>query len=102
MFEARENHSIALYQNEIVFAVGGVCNGKVLRSCEGLLIEQKDWKQYSCMTVARESPGLCIIGNYLYAFGGLSAQGTLLNSIERLNLEFDMWSYTKMTLPLPL
>lgn len=102
MYGQRERHSKLLYQNEIVFSVGGVKDGKALKSCEGFVLAKKDWKRYSDMTVARVSPGLCVLGSYLYAFGGTSAQQGNLVTVERLSTEFDMWSYVKMTLPVPL
>ena len=61
MYQKREAHAMAVYQQEIVFVVGGVCDKQQpLRSCEGFLTSKRDWKKYGSMAVAREAPGLCV------------------------------------------
>ena len=101
MITARHSHSLVAYQQEIVFAVGGISKSMTLKSCEAFVTSKRGWKEFSPMRFTRESPGLLVQGDYLYVFGGRSGS-VFLDTVERLRIEFDVWSSLNIKLPIGL
>lgn len=64
--------------------------------------EKRDWRKFNDLTTGRVGAGACVLGAYLYVFGGMSQDGSLLTSIEKLSTDLDMWSFLKVILPVPL
>ena len=54
------------------------------------------------MNTERINPGCCTFGNqYVYVFGGRSAdaKADFYDSIERFNVDLNLWGYFKINLP---
>ena len=68
------------------------------------LVEGGGWTQtIPSMSTRRFNPGVLLLKNYLFVFGGLGEdKETLLDSLEVLNIEENQWSSGRGLLPQPL
>jgi N-acetylneuraminic acid mutarotase len=61
------------------------------------------WEYVADMNIARINPGACSAGSsYIYAFGGRSQGEEFYDTIERYNVELNLWSVLRVTLPVAL
>ncbi len=55
------------------------------------------------MNTKRINPGACALGDtYIYVFGGRSEKNGLFDSIERYNIELNLWNMLQIRLPTQL
>lgn len=81
----RSEQSLA-FAKDYVFAVGG-CNKKVAqKTVERYSTKADMWMTLAELNVARISPSVIVIQDYLYVFGGKTDVG-FTTQIERLNLK---------------
>ena len=68
------------------------------------LVEEEKWTQtIPPMSTRRFRPGVLLLKNYLFVFGGLGEdEETVLDSFEVLNVEKNQWSSGRGLLPQPL
>ena len=65
-------------------------------------MEGRVWREHSSMNVERINPGCCTFEKqYVYVFGGRSAdaRSDFFDSIERFNVDLNLWSFFKIRLP---
>lgn len=61
------------------------------------------WETVADMNIARINPGACSVGaSYVYIFGGRSQGEEFYDTIERYNVELNLWSVLRVTLPVSL
>ena len=77
--------------NEVLFAVGGWCNGDAINMVEKYNAKTNKWKQVACMNKRRCGVGIAVLNNFLFAVGGHDG-GSYLNSMERYDPVTDIWS----------
>lgn len=80
-----------LKSHEVLFAVGGWCNGDAISMVERYDIFSNEWKVVSNMNKRRCGVGIAIHNNFLYAIGGHDGN-SYLNSVERYDPVTDHWS----------
>ena len=68
------------------------------------LVEEEKWTQtIPPMSTRRVRPGVLLLKNFLFVFGGLGEdKETLLDSVEVLNVEANQWNSGRRLLPQPL
>ncbi len=77
--------------NEVLYAVGGWCNGDAINMVEKYNVQTNEWRQVTCMNKRRCGVGIAVLNNFLYAIGGHDG-GSYLNSVERYDPITDVWS----------
>lgn len=73
-----------------------------LKSVECYSVDKQEWKQLASMNVERINPGCCVVDHqHVYVFGGRSADphADFFETIERLNVDLNLWSFLKVKLP---
>jgi hypothetical protein len=101
MYTAREYHAVVTHHN-LTYAIGGFDGTKALQACEAYDSKTGEWHKYAQMITGRISPGACLIDDVLYVFGGKTVDSKYLSTVERLNLELNMWGIAMISLPMPL
>lgn len=106
MFVPRQYFGVTTNNDySLVYVIGGY-NEKMLslNKVEVFSTESQDWKQLAPMNMSRVNPGVCTLANYVYVFGGRThvENDDFLCSIERLNIDLNLWNYVKIKLPTPL
>ena len=98
------NEAIAIHNNLVL--IGGVelSTGKSTNMVSTWLVEEEKWTQtIPPMSTKRNRPGVLLLKNYLFVFGGRGEDDkTLLDSFEVLNIEENQWSSGRGLLPQPL
>ena len=79
--------------SDILFAVGGWCNGDAINMVEKYNIKTNEWKQVASMNKRRCGVGIAVLNNFLFAIGGHDGS-SYLNSVERYDPVTDVWSCT--------
>ena len=86
--------------------IGGVesSTAKTTNMASKWLVEEEKWTQtIPPMSTRRLRPGVLLLKNYLFVFGGRGEdKETLLDSFEVLNVEENQWSIGRGLLPQPL
>ena len=77
--------------NEVLFAVGGWCNGDAINMVEHYNVLTDEWKQVANMNKKRCGVGVAVLNNFIYAIGGHDGN-SYLNSVERYDPRTDYWS----------
>ena len=78
----KAKHSMIGYDDKI-YSIGGINNNK----CEYYDIKEMKWEKLPNLIVSdRQNPLLYIYNNFLYVFGGVSKENSVLSTIERINL----------------
>ena len=99
------SEAIAINNNNLVL-IGGreSSTGKITNMVSTWLVEEEKWTQtIPSMSTRRFRPGVLLLKNYLFVFGGRGEDGeTALNSFEVLNIEENQWSSGRGLLPQPL
>ena len=103
---APQFNSEAIAINNNLVLIGGVesSTGKTTNMVSTWLVEEEKWTQtIPPMSTRRFRPGVLLLKNYLFVFGGLGeGDKTLLDSFEVLNVEENQWSSGRGLLPQPL
>ena len=103
---APQYSSEAIATNSNLVLIGGLesSTGKITNIVSTWLVEEEKWTQtIPPMGTKRFRPGVLLLKNYLFVFGGLGEdEETLLNSFEVLNVEENQWSSGRGLLPQPL
>ena len=98
--------SAAIAINNNLVLIGGVetSTGKNTNMVSTWLVEEEKWTQtIPPMSTRRFRPGVLLLKNYLFVFGGEGEDNkTLLDSFEVLNIEENQWSSGRGLLPQPL
>ncbi|KAK5971125.1 Ring canal kelch protein variant 1 [Trichostrongylus colubriformis] len=78
--------------SEVLYVVGGVCNGDAVDSVERLDPGEPNpsWQRVASMTKRRGGHGVAVLDNLLYAVGGRNKE--ILSSIERYDPATNEWS----------
>ena len=103
---APQYNSEAIAINNHLVLIGGVesSTGKITNMVSTWLVEEEKWTQtIPPMSTRRFRPGVLLLKNYLFVFGGRGEDNkTLLDSFEVLNIEENQWSSGHGLLPQPL
>jgi Kelch motif len=91
-------------RNEVnyqAYCVGGYSIKEgALAHVERFSLDTKEWSEIAPMSIKRISPGACSIGEtHIYVFGGRSEGDEFFDSIERYNVELDLWNMLTVKLP---
>ena len=66
-------------------------------------IANKEWIEIESINEARINFGIvCINEKFLYIFGGVDPKSKLMNSIERYNIDMNVWNIMRFKLPDPI
>ncbi|CDW76204.1 kelch motif family protein [Stylonychia lemnae] len=85
-----------------IYCIGGfsVSKGSALDNVERYSIDKKEWEQVASLNNRRINCGACMIGtNHIFVFGGRNESDVFYNSVERLNIELNLWNLLKIQLP---
>ena len=92
--------------NNNLVLIGGydTSTGKSTNMVSTWLVEEEKWTQtIPPMSTRRYRPGILLLKNYLFVFGGRGEDSkTLLDSFEVLDIEENQWSSGRGVLPQPL
>ena len=59
-------------------------------------LEKKEWEIIANLNSKRINCGSCIIGmNHVFVFGGRN-EGTFYDTVERFNIELNLWNMLKI------
>jgi N-acetylneuraminic acid mutarotase len=100
MIDPRTSHC-AIYANGSIWAIGGQCDDKVLRSCERYNLVLNKWRKIGDMTTARSCATGTAFNQEIYIFGGKTTSNRYMNTIECLNLATLNWKECRVKLPMP-
>jgi len=99
MISPRQYFGIALNENYVYAIAGYNSEEGIISKCERLYIQSRKWEAIESINVGRiNTAAIKITENYVYCFGGQSAEG-FLNSIERYNVDLNVWSLLEVSLP---
>ena len=95
---------IAINNNLVLIGGGESSTGKTTNMVSTWLVGEEKWTQtIPPMSTRRYRPGVLLLKNYLFVFGGVGEDDmTLLDSFEVLNVEENQWSSGRGLLPQPL
>jgi N-acetylneuraminic acid mutarotase len=82
--------------------VGGytVKEGRAMKEAERFSYQTQRWERLAEMKIARINPGVCSTSNnYIYVFGGRSLGEEFYDTIERFNIELNLWSILRVKMP---
>jgi N-acetylneuraminic acid mutarotase len=94
--------------NCIIMVMGGLHREEsetfTLRSCEAYNPESDSWMSIQDMNGPRSNASACQMDGYcVYIFGGFTENQTqMLNTIEKYNINLDVWLQLDIILPSPL
>ena len=96
--------AIAINNNLVLIGGRESSTGKTTNMVSTWLVEEEKGTQtIPPMSTRRARPGVLLLKNYLFVFGGLGEDDkTLLDSFEVLNVEENQWSSGRGLLPQPL
>ncbi len=88
------------YDNEFAYVIGGFNHEKgLVNSVEKFSFKARKWVLSESINHARINAAACKCGNkYIYLFGGLDKKD-FLDSIERYNLQLEIWTVIKAKMP---
>lgn len=103
MYKSRQFFSM-VYESKHnqVYCIGGFSIGKAaaLDNVERYSIDKKEWEQVASLNNRRINCGACTIGsNHIFVFGGRNESDTFYDTVERLNIELNLWNLLKIKLP---
>ena len=98
------SEAIAINNNLVLIGGKELSTGKRTNMVSTWLVEEEKWTQtIPPMSTRRGRPGVLLLKNYLFVFGGHGEDGkTPLDSFEVLNVEENQWSSGRGLLPQPL
>ena len=98
------SEAIAINNNLVLIGGKEPSTGKITNLVSTWLVEEEKWTQtIPPMSMRRLRPGVLLLKNYLFVFGGQGeGDKTLLDSFEVLNIEENQWSSGRGLLPQPL
>jgi N-acetylneuraminic acid mutarotase len=85
-----------------VYSIGGfsISKGMALDSVERYSLDKKEWELVANLNNRRINCGACVIGkNHVFVFGGRNESDTFYDTVERLNIELNLWNLLKIKLP---
>ncbi|KAK5976444.1 Kelch protein 20, partial [Trichostrongylus colubriformis] len=93
MQELRTRPRNPVKYDEVLYVVGGSCNGAALDSVERLVPGEPNpsWQPVASITKKRGRLGVAVLDNLLYAVGGMG-EGGILSSAERYDPATNEWS----------
>lgn len=88
------------YENEFAYVIGGFNHEKgLINSVEKFSFKARKWVLAEPINHARINASATKCGNkYIYLFGGLDKKD-FLDTIERFNLQLDIWTVLKIRMP---
>ena len=98
------SEAIAINNNLVLIGGRESSTRKITNMVSTWLVEEEKWTQtIPPMSTRRFRPGVLLLKNYLFVFGGRGEDSkTLLDSFEVLNIEENQWSSGRGLLPQPL
>ena len=89
------------FSNQYVYCIGGFNTRKgALDLVERYSLEKKEWDQVANLNSRRINCGACAIGkNHIFVFGGRSESDVFYETVERFNIELNLWNLLKIQLP---
>ena len=99
-----KSEAIAISNNLVLIGGREPSTDKITNMVSTWLVEEETWTQtIPPMNTRRHRPGVLLLKNYLFVFGGRGEdEETLLDSFEVLNIEENQWSSGRGLLPQPL
>lgn len=102
----REQHSVTVFDSCKILVIGGYIHSEkqVVGSAELYEIRLNRWRKLGRhdLQIARKCHSGCQMGDSIFVFGGMSRDGKVLNSIERLRClgsETKSWQLLQFDLP---
>ena len=89
----KTNAALVVSANKHLFCVGGSQPNDETRHEFKYAFANNIWTRLPAMLVQRENPSICVLGSFLYSFGGLSIGTDALN-IERLKVKWSSYEET--------
>ena len=88
------------YENEFAYVIGGYNHERgLMNSVEKFSFKARKWVLVESINHARINASACKCGSkYIYLFGGLDKKD-FLDTIERFNLQLDIWTVLKVRMP---
>jgi hypothetical protein len=88
------------YDNEYAYVIGGFNHEKgLMNSVEKFSFKARKWVTSESINSPRINAAACKCGQrYIYLFGGLDKKD-FLDTIERFNLQLDIWTVMKVRMP---
>ena len=98
------SEAIAINNNLVLIGGWESSTGKSTNLVSTWLVEEEKWTQtIPPMNTRRARPGVLLLKNFLFVFGGIGKDGEIaLDSFEVLNIEENQWSSGRGLLPQPL
>ena len=96
--------AVAINNNLVLIGGWESSSGKTTNMVSTWLVKEEKWTQtIPPMITRRDGPGVLLLKDYLFVFGGLGEdKETLLDSFEVLNIEENQWRSGRGLLPRPL
>lgn len=103
MYKSRQFFSMVYESTKHqVYCIGGysISKGHALDNVERYSFDKKEWEQVANLNQKRINAGSCTIGtNHIFVFGGRNESDTFYDTVERLNIELNLWNLLKIKLP---
>jgi len=101
MYKARQFFPL-IYENKLqqIYAIGGYNTQEgAMDSVERYDLGKKEWEPIANLNNRRLNCGACLVGNnHIFVFGGRNEE-TFYDTVERLNIELNLWNLLKIQLP---
>ena len=82
---AKSSHLMVPYKGKAIYSIGGLMKDGATDVCEKYTILKDAWELVDDLNEARLNAGVCVLGEYIYIFGGMHE--TVVTSMERLLVE---------------
>lgn len=102
MYKARQHFAMILDKpHQTVYAIGGYnMREGALEHVERYSLDKKEWDPVAALNNRRINCGACTIGQkHIFVFGGRNESDTFYDTVERLNIELNLWNLLKIQLP---
>ncbi len=84
-----------------IYAIGGfnLVDGGAIDAVERYDLENKEWYPLAPLNYRRLNCSACMVGtNHIFVFGGRN-EDTFYDSVERLNIELNLWNLLIIKMP---
>ena len=96
MQKPRSNFA-AVVCNDVIYAIGGSCGRRTMKSVEKYDSETKQWTYVSSMNFERHKHAACVVDEKIIVVGGLDGQNDAVYEIECYDPLKNVWSIVGRT-----
>ena len=104
MYKGRQFFPCVHDENQqMTYCIGGFSTSEgALEAVERYSYDKKEWELVASMNSKRLNCSACMVGkNHIFVFGGRTEEN-FFDSVERLNIELNLWNLLKIRLPVKL